>query len=353
MDVSSRRVLIAALAIAASAATAARNWAQNEINVQFHAFQDSRGVTVLSPAVDLTRDFTDRTGIRVKFGVDSITAASDSCARCHQNGAKNGRVSFSGTVVRKYGDTKLSVGAEFGKENFYAATTLMTSASRDLNKGNTTVAGGFSFSWNQPMLHPSTQTELQLVPDGFVALTQTLSKTTVAQVGYEASHVGGYQTDPYLRTNVNGTLVLGSVPDSRTRQTVSARVRQALPADTYLEADYRRYHDTWSIDSNALTLGVTHHFSPQVLAGFSYRWYDQTGSYFYQPQYTGSPLFFTADFRLIPFDSGLYAGRLAITPKGGFMKLPDGAGVTLQYDRYRASTGFNAGIFTLGLRVPF
>ena len=33
---------------------AARNWAQNnEMNVQFHGFQDVRGVTVLSPTVDL------------------------------------------------------------------------------------------------------------------------------------------------------------------------------------------------------------------------------------------------------------------------------------------------------------
>ena len=41
---------------------ARRNWAQNnEMNVQIHGFQDTRGVTVLSPTVDLTQDFTERT----------------------------------------------------------------------------------------------------------------------------------------------------------------------------------------------------------------------------------------------------------------------------------------------------
>ena len=50
------------------------------------------------------------------------------------------------------------------QENFYRATTLLTSASRDYDKGNTTVAGGFSFSLNQPQLHPSEQTESSSAP---------------------------------------------------------------------------------------------------------------------------------------------------------------------------------------------
>ena len=63
---------------------AVRNGAQqNDVNVQFHGFEDTRGVTVLSPTVDLSRDFTDRTSLRVNFGVDAISAASDSCVRCH------------------------------------------------------------------------------------------------------------------------------------------------------------------------------------------------------------------------------------------------------------------------------
>jgi uncharacterized protein DUF3570 len=349
---SKRTLVVAAAVSAAIVVTAARDWAQNEANVQFHAFQDTRGVTVLTPTIDLTKDFTDRTGVRVKFGLDAITAASDGCARCHPEGARSARGAFSVSVLRKYGDTKVNVGGEFSRENFYTASTIMTSISRDLNAGNTTVAGGFSFSFNQPVLHPSQQTELQLVPDGYVAVTQTLTKSTIAQIGYEASHVGGYQTDPFLRTTVNGQLVLGQVPDSRTRQTVSARLRQALPADTYLEADYRRYHDSWAIDSNALTLGLSHHFTPGVIGGFSYRWYDQTGVYFYQPRYVGSPQFFTSDFRLIPFDSALYTGKLSITPAHGFLAMPEGSSLVFQYDRYRASTSFEAGIVTIGVRIP-
>ena len=50
-----------------------RDWAQNnELNVQVHGFDDARGVTVLSPSVDLAQDYTDRTSLRLNYGLDAI-----------------------------------------------------------------------------------------------------------------------------------------------------------------------------------------------------------------------------------------------------------------------------------------
>jgi hypothetical protein len=332
---------------------AQRNWAQNnQMNVQIHAFQDTRGVTVLSPTVDLTQDFTERTSLRLNYGLDAISAASDSCARCHRDGVNSHRNEFGLSATRKYGDVKLTLGGAYSKENFYRATTGLTSISRDLASGNTTVAGGFSFSLNQPTLHPLPESANQYQSSGFGSITQTLSKTTIAQAGYEIGHFSGYQNNPFLRTAVNGVMVLGQVPDSRTRQTLSARLRQALPADTYLEADYRRYFDDWQVKSNTLSVGVSHHFGPELLFNLAYRRYDQTGAFFWAPQYTGSPQYYTADFRLEPFTSNNYSGRVEITPKGKWWWLPEGTGWTVQYERYQADNGFHAAIVSTGLRVP-
>ena len=96
-------------------------------------------------------------------------------------------------------------------------------------------------------------------------MTQTLTKTHDRAGRLRAQHIAGYQNNPYLRADVNGELVLGQVPDARTRQTLSARLRQALPADTYLEADYRRYFDDWQVTSNTISVGLSHHFGPDVL----------------------------------------------------------------------------------------
>jgi hypothetical protein len=352
-DRASRSLALVAAAVLVLSLVAPLNWAQNnEMNVQFHGFQDTRGVTVLSPAVDLTQDYTERTTLRLSYGLDAISAASDSCARCHRNGVNSHRQVFGLSATRKYGDVKLTIGGAYSQENFYRATTGLTSVSRDLRNGNTTVAGGFSFSLNQPVLHPLPDSANQYQSGGFTSLTQTLSKTTIAQAGYEIGHFNGYQNNPFLRTSVNGVLVLGQVPDSRTRQTFSARLRQALPADTYLEADYRYYLDNWQVKSNTVSVGASHHFGPMLLLNLAYRRYDQTGAFFWAPQYTGSPQYFTADFRLEPFTSNDYSGRLEMTPKGQWWWFPEGAGLTVQYERYQADNGFQAAIISTGLRVP-
>jgi uncharacterized protein DUF3570 len=350
---SSRRfVVFTTLAAAALLTTAGSIPAQNGFDISFHAFQDSRGVTVLSPDVLLNRDLTDRTALRIKFGVDAITAASDSCARCHPQGANNSRVLSGLSMVRKYGDTKWTVGAEVGKELFYTATTLLTSATRDLNKGNTTVAGGFSYSLNRPQLHPGEQTATQHSFDGYGSVSQSWSKTTITQIGYELNQINGYQSNPFLRTKVNGVMTVGVAPESRTRQAFTARIRQALPSQTFLEADYRHYLDSWSVNSNALSLGLSHHFGSRVVGAGSYRWYDQTAAYFYAPSYTGSPQYYTGDFRLFPFNSDQYTAHLDITPKSGLFRMPSGTTMVLQYERYLATTAFEAGVFTAGFRIP-
>lgn len=323
-----------------------------EVNVQFHGFQDSRGVTVLSPTVDLSRDFSDRLGMRARFGVDAISAASDSCIRCHPQGADNSRVFANVSAIKPFRGSKVSVGGEYSQEKFYRATTLLSSISREVNEGNTTVAGGFSFSLNQPKLHPSDDVERQYAQSAYGSVTQTVTKSTAVQVGYELGRVTGYQANPFLRALVNGVRELGNAPDERTRHSISARVRQALPGDTYFEADYRRYFDSWEIKSNAFSVGLSRYVTPQLMLGGAYRRYAQTGAYFWAPSYTGTPGLFTADFRLAPFTSNLYTGKLVFTPTYSLLGLPEGAAVTLQYELYSASNPFKAAIFTSGLRVP-
>ncbi len=333
-----------------------RPWAQQAepetLGVQFHTFTDSRGVTVLSPSGDLTRDFTDRTTLRASFGVDAISAASDSCVRCHSEGAHNAR-GFAGlTLLKKYGDTKVAVGGEYSKEAFYDAVTANTSITRTLNEANTTVAGGYAFSLNRPMLHPTEDRETQFSHAAYGTLTQTLSKTTIAQVGYELSHITGYQSNPFLRAVVDGVRMVGIHPEVRTRHALTARVRQALPARTYFEADVRRYVDDWDVTANTWSVGLSREMSPRLTLSGIYRRHEQTGASFYQPSYTGQPEFYTADFRIFPFDSNLYTGRVIFKPKDSFMMFPAGTALTAQYEFYSATTKFEAGILTLGVRLP-
>jgi hypothetical protein len=88
------------------------------------------------------------------------------------------------------------------------------------------------------------------------------------------------------------------------------------------------------------------------VAGGTFRHYGQSGAYFYKASYTGSPAYYTGDFRLFPFDANSVTGRFEITPKHGLLGMKAGSSLSLQYERYHSSTGFVAGIFTGGVKVP-
>ncbi len=174
---------------------------------------------------------------------------------------------MNASLFRKYGDTKVSVGGEFSREQFYTATTGSTSISRTLNQANTTVAGGYAFSLNQPVLHPSEDVERQYAHSGFATLTQTVSKTTAVQLGYEVSRITGFQNNVFLRATVDGIRMLGNHPEHRLRQSVTAKIRQALPGRVYLEADYRRYQDDWRVKANTWSAGLARSRSSAACPG--------------------------------------------------------------------------------------
>src|SRR5215467_10334632 len=88
-------------------ATRSNRAQSDEMNIQFHTFQDTRTTTILSPTVDLTKDFTERTNLRMSYGLDAISAASDSCARCHHSGASTHRQVFGLSVTQSFNDWKL------------------------------------------------------------------------------------------------------------------------------------------------------------------------------------------------------------------------------------------------------
>ncbi len=148
-------------------------------------------------------------------------------------------------------------------------------------------------------------------------------------------------------------MTVGQSPDARTRQALTARLRQALPGQTFLEADYRRYFDSWSVDSNALSLGLSHHFGDTrrrrrvATAGTTRRALSST-----RPPTRGRPSTSRQTSGSFPFNSDTYTGRVEITPKSGLFQMPPGTSLKLQYERYLATTGFQAGVFTGGFQIP-
>ena len=224
--------------------------------------------------------------------------------------------------------------------------------SRDLANGNTTVAGGFSFSLNQPMLHPLPDSENQYQSGGFVSVTQTLTKID--------DRAGRLRDRAHQRVSEQSVsarrrerrMVLGQVPDARTRQTLSARLRQALPADTYLEADYRRYFDDWQVTSNTVSVGLSHHFRPDASVRARVPPIRSDRRVLLGAPVHGIPQYYTADFRLEPFTSNTYTGRIEITPKAVVVAAAGRHGPDAAVRALSGRQRIRRGDLSTGLRVP-
>jgi hypothetical protein len=349
----SRGTRAVGVALGVLLATASIESQSNTFDVAFHAFQDSRDVTVLSPDISMERTLNDRTALRAKFGLDAISSPSEACVNCHPKGPTNRRLAGSLSLVRKFGDTKLTVGSELSKEYFYASGAFLASLSRDLNKGNTTVAAGFSVARNVPTLHPSEARRTQTSYGAYGSLTQSWTRSTVTQIGYEFNDISGYLANPFLRNHIDGFELHDRVPAQRTRHALSARLRQALTSGTFLDSDYRHYADSWSLQSDTLSVGLAQHLGQVVVASGRYRWYDQEGAFFYAPSYSGLPEYLTSDFRLVPFTSGAVEGRIEVTPKRSWLSMPAGSSLSFELEHYFSSQDFQANILTIGLRLPF
>ena len=164
------------------------------MNVQFHGFQDARGVTVLSPTVDLTQDYTERTNLRINYGLDAISAASDSCVRCHSDGVNSqrqvGRPLGHAEVRRPEADVRrrLQQGELLSRDD-RPRLAVARSGERQHDRRRRLLVLAESAD-----AAPAADTRTSTRAAAFISVTQTLTKSTIAQAGYES------RTSPAIRT---------------------------------------------------------------------------------------------------------------------------------------------------------
>lgn len=236
-----------------------------------------------------------------------------------------------------------SGGIDASSEYDYLHLGVNAKLSRDFNKRNTTVSGGFAYASDTfdpvggtPI--PLTQmrnvgedggdrstSESKDVLDVVIGVTQVISRTFLVQVNYSFSDSSGYLNDPYkivsavdpvggeavpvvLPPGTEGPSHLNyyeSRPDSRTKHSLYTQGKVYLDGKV-LDASYRYMTDDWEIDSHTLDLryrwpvGTGKYLEPHL------RYYTQSAAEFYRISLTdGEPLpeYASADYRLADFDA--------------------------------------------------
>ena len=148
--------------------------------------------------------------------------------------------------------------------------------------------------------------------------SQILSRDTVVAVTYDLIDMQGFQANPYRQVVTSGGFYPEKHPYSRLRQAVALSARYYLDAsDTTFIAAYRYYHDDWNIDAHTPELRIVQQVGLSADASFRYRYYTQTGAFFYAKRYADPTMdpsvkFLTDDPKMSPFDSHILEAKLGI-----------------------------------------
>jgi hypothetical protein len=129
---------------------------------------------------------------------------------------------------------------------------------------------------------------------GRLSLTQLLGLSTIAELQWETTHIGGYQASPYRFVALGGQGVCATgaphcvgeaVPDERVRHAPAVRLRQSLGRRASMGLAYRFYFDDWGLRSHTIEPEVTWLVRPETSLSVSYRGYTQGEASFYRPRY--------------------------------------------------------------------
>ena len=195
----------------------------------------------------------------------------------------------------------------FSEEVDYTSTGVSLTDAYDMNRKNTTLLYGGALTHD--MINPSNgrASDTKDTLDAMIGVSQVLSPTTLLTANLTFGQVTGFITDPYKLVDLNGTLTYENRPDSKNRQILFVGLNQFVtPLDASIDLGFRHDGDSFGISAETLSLAWFQKISKEFILSPSLRYYTQTAADFYDVRFTGSPEFYSSDYRVSAFDAVSY-----------------------------------------------
>jgi hypothetical protein len=256
---------------------------------------------------------------RLWVPVDVVTAASPDALDAVSSASRINTASTVDLSTTYHADasSEATVRAGFHLEEPFRSWLFGFGGARSFGDGNTTVAGSVNqaFDWLDLFQLDGTRAgrAFRSSSNGNLTLTQILSPTTVALVGYGATVQVGELSNGWNAVPLS-TLMLGKeqLPHFRQRHALVARLAQWLPWHGVVKGYYRFYIDDWAIRAHSAEGQLYQRFGARFYLRGSYRYDLQTATRYFSLR--ASPLedaLRTADSDLAAFHAstiGVLAG---------------------------------------------
>jgi hypothetical protein len=350
----------------------------DKVKVTTNFFSDNAGMSVQSPTVELVKSLALKTIFTLRYtldrvslppvrGVAGIPAPIDGITGASRPvGATGIAAAYSknrNEFIAGLTHQGLGLHAYYSKESDYVGRMVTASIGTDFNQKNTNLTLSFSQGFDDIYPTNSGNHYTKQLQAANLTLTQALSPTSSIRVGADLQRITGYQNNPYRTVYVGGDHRYENHPDNRLRGAVFVKYNTYLaPSRASLWLDGRYYRDDWGVDSKSLGIKFYQYLSPKVLVRYRYRYYTQTGAYFFLPTYSlsqlaGMPAYYTADYKLQPFVSHwfgvMFEYDLRTLGRKTGIGLFENSTLETKYERYFSSKDFSANVFQVGLTFNY
>jgi hypothetical protein len=238
------------------------------------------------------------------------------------------RLSFNVELIKRVGRHTPSVMVSHSSEEDYVSWGVAMRDAIDFNQKNTTLLLGASLNADQVEGAWVLGAQDKTTYDGLVGLTQVLDRKTLFTVNFSAGKADGYLNDPYKVVELNGELVGEQRPDSKDKVAVYLAINRYVEnLRGSAELSYRYYDDSFGIRADTVGLAWYQKVGEHWTVRPAVRVYQQSAADFYAVSFTGSPDYYSADYRLSEFMALGYGLKVIWAPT-------DRLAFDVSYDRY-------------------
>jgi hypothetical protein len=389
----------AALFVCLALAGAGRAWANDYVVVR-GAYYREASTRVIQPMVELQRESPTGLDVGAHFLVDAITSASIAAGTSVDNVFTEVRDEAGLRVRKRWERSDLSLAYRYSAESDYWSHSVAGSYGKRFWDDTAAVRLTFGRSFDTMSAkgravncHADMQATAPFcnldVWFGGVSYSQVLSPVAIAQVGYEAAYLDGFQGNLYRM--VTALNKYEQLPEHRLRNAITPRIAYYLPRTaTGFQLHYRFYFDfypgerptpsdPWLITSHTIEARMYQELTPTLEVRLLFRYYTQSHARFWcappRPSrldqtdfcavgtdppagYLADATYFTSDPKLGPMHTEYPEVQLVWEAESmrtiPFLRWFAGGTFEVSYGYYFQSTNYGgAHVLQTGYRLPY
>jgi uncharacterized protein DUF3570 len=284
---------------------------EDRADVLLHSY-DGGGVTIQGPSLLVRKGFAQKFSASANYYVDKVNSASiDVITTASPYEEERTQYSFGFDYL--HDRWLMNLGFTSSEENDYTADTVSFGIAQDFFGDLTTLSLGYSLGNDQVRRRGDATFQDDVQRQNYrLGLSQILTKNMLLGLSFETITDEGFLNNPYRQVRYeDATSPIGysyereMYPRTRTSDAGSIRLRYFLPYRAAISGEYRKYGDTWDIQSDTFELGYTHPLEMGLVIDAKLRFYSQTKADFYSDlfPYSGYQNFMARDKELSTFTS--------------------------------------------------